>query len=121
MSSDNDHRTSFERKHLQLKRPNASSVLRRRLLSCLLTIGLMGSLLFMTEQPARAYVDPGSGFLALQLLGAWLTGTFFILRHKLKALATRRSAPPFQNAASPVAPHSQNQEPIANLTGQDQI
>lgn len=40
----------------------------------------------MTECQAKAYVDPGSGLLTLQMLGASVAGGFFFIRHKLKKL-----------------------------------
>jgi hypothetical protein len=50
----------------------------------LVNMGLLASLLLMTEAPARAYVDPGSGLLTFQMLGASLAGVLFYVRHKLK-------------------------------------
>lgn len=110
------YRILFERKHLRVEALRLPGF-EKRLVSHLLTLGLMGSLLLMTEKPARAYVDPGSGFLAVQLIGAWLTGIFFILRHKLKALAGR-TADRFQDAASKAILHSQEGEPEATRAGQ---
>src|SRR5689334_20242741 len=40
-------------------------------------------LVLLIEKPAHAYVDPGSGLLNLQILGASLAGGVFYLRHKL--------------------------------------
>jgi hypothetical protein len=59
-------------------------------LLALLAIGQLLGLLVMTERPAKAYVDPGSGLLTLQMLGASVAGGFFFLRHKLKKLMARR-------------------------------
>ncbi|GEM_PF-2539114 len=43
-------------------------------------------LLIALEQPAHAYVDPGSGLLIFQVAGSMLTGACFILRRKLRSL-----------------------------------
>ncbi|HLW88609.1 MAG TPA: hypothetical protein VKR57_08955 [Terriglobales bacterium] len=53
-------------------------------------MGLLASLLLMTEAPARAYVDPGSGLLTFQMLGASLAGWLFYVRHKLKTILGAR-------------------------------
>lgn len=54
-----------------------------RVLVGILAIGQFAGMLLMTERPARAYVDPGSGLLALQMLGASVAGGLFFLRRKL--------------------------------------
>jgi hypothetical protein len=54
-----------------------------------LTIGQFIGLLIMIERQAKAYVDPGSGLLTLQMMAASAAGGFFFLRHKLKKLMTR--------------------------------
>lgn len=41
-------------------------------------------LLIAFERPARAYVDPGSGILFLQVVGSMLAGAFFVLRTKIR-------------------------------------
>lgn len=43
-------------------------------------------LLIALEQPAHAYVDPGSGLLIFQVVGSMLTGACFMLRRKLRTL-----------------------------------
>jgi hypothetical protein len=40
----------------------------------------------LLERPARAYVDPGSGILACQAVGALFTGTIYYLRQRIKGL-----------------------------------
>jgi hypothetical protein len=52
----------------------------------ILTIGYIAGLILMTEQRARAYVDPGSGLLMLQMLGASVAGGLFFLRQRLRKL-----------------------------------
>ncbi len=52
----------------------------------ILTIGSIAGLVLMTEQRARAYVDPGSGLLFLQMLGASVAGGLFFLRQRLRKL-----------------------------------
>jgi hypothetical protein len=50
----------------------------------LLTAGCLAGLLLMAERPAYAYVDPGSGLLTLQIVGASIAGSFFLLRQKVR-------------------------------------
>jgi hypothetical protein len=57
----------------------------------LVTIGFIAALVITSEQQARAYVDPGSGLLFLQMLGASAVGALFFLRQKLRKLFRRGS------------------------------
>lgn len=38
------------------------------------------------EKRAYAYVDPGSGYLLLQVLGSMLAGAAFVVRHRLRRM-----------------------------------
>jgi hypothetical protein len=38
------------------------------------------------ERPAHAYVDPGSGYMLLQVIGSMFAGAIFYLRHRLRRL-----------------------------------
>jgi hypothetical protein len=62
---------------------------------CLLALGVMqiAALLVAFERPAQAYVDPGSGFVFLQVAGSMCAGAIYYLRHRVKRilLALRRS------------------------------
>ena len=58
-----------------------------RLLSfCLVVLGVLqvAALLLASERQAQAYVDPGSGFVFLQVAGSMAAGTLYYLRHRLK-------------------------------------
>jgi hypothetical protein len=44
------------------------------------------ALLVAFERPALAYVDPGSGFVFLQVAGSMVAGAAYYLRHRLKRL-----------------------------------
>jgi len=48
--------------------------------------------------PAQAYVDPGSGFVFLQVAGSMCAGAIYYLRHRVKRLlhSLRRSPAPTQ-------------------------
>lgn len=61
-----------------------------------LTIALFIALGFTFQQPAYAYVDPGSSLLVFQTISAIVTGTIFYLRRRIKALFTR----PFSGSKS---------------------
>jgi hypothetical protein len=71
-------------------------VLRSGLL--LLTVLQIAALIVAFELPARAYVDPGSGFVFLQVAGSMFAGALFYLRHRVKRLlySFRRSPGPTQ-------------------------
>jgi hypothetical protein len=53
------------------------------------TLAMLFTLGLSLERRAYGYVDPGSGLLILQGLGAVLTGVLFTLRQRIKALFTR--------------------------------
>jgi len=55
------------------------------------------------ERPARAYIDPGSGFVFLQVAGSMVAGAAYYLRHRLKQLfaSVRRPAELHSTAAHP--------------------
>jgi hypothetical protein len=44
------------------------------------------ALLIAFERPARAYVDPGSGFVFLQVAGSMFAGAVYYMRHRLKRI-----------------------------------
>ena len=52
----------------------------------LLGILQIAAMLCALEKPAYAYVDPGSGYLLLQVLGSMLAGATFFIRHRLKRM-----------------------------------
>ncbi len=58
----------------------------KRLLSFSLAVFCCFCLLIATEQRAMAYVDPGSGLLALQTLASVLAGFAYIARRRIQAL-----------------------------------
>ena len=71
-------------------------VLRSGLL--LLTVLQIAALMVAFERPAHAYVDPGSGFVFLQVAGSMFAGAMFYLRHRVKRLldSLRKSPGPAQ-------------------------
>jgi len=54
-------------------------------------------------QPAYAYVDPGSGLLAVQILGAAVSGIGFYLRHKILRIFGRLRNPALGKDAESLA------------------
>lgn len=58
----------------------------------------IGALLVAFERPAQAYVDPGSGFVFLQVAGSMCAGVIYYLRHRVKRIlhSLRRSPAPSQ-------------------------
>jgi hypothetical protein len=53
----------------------------------------MAALVVAFERPAQAYVDPGSGFVFLQVAGSMCAGAIYYLRHRLRRMlySLRRS------------------------------
>jgi hypothetical protein len=47
-------------------------------------------LMMAAERRAYAYIDPGSGFTALQSIAAVMAATSYFLRRRIKALFTRK-------------------------------
>jgi drug/metabolite transporter (DMT)-like permease len=60
-----------------------------KLMSLAFLLILVLGISFSLEQQAHAYVDPGSGLVLFQSLGAIFTGALFYFRRKLKLLFTR--------------------------------
>jgi hypothetical protein len=52
----------------------------------LLGVLQIAALLVAFERPAQAYVDPGSGFVFLQVAGSMCAGAIYYLRHRVKRL-----------------------------------
>jgi hypothetical protein len=44
------------------------------------------ALLIASERRAQAYVDPGSGFVFLQVAGSMVAGSVYYLRHRIKRI-----------------------------------
>jgi len=59
----------------------------------LLGVLQIAALLVAFERPAQAYVDPGSGFVFLQVAGSMCAGAIYYLRHRVKRIfsSLRRS------------------------------
>ena len=71
---------------------------------CLLILSALqvAALLCAWEQPAHAYVDPGSGFVFLQIAGSMVAGAVYYLRHRVKRIFVRRSGATTASAPSEV-------------------
>jgi hypothetical protein len=61
----------------------------------------IAALLLASERPAQAYVDPGSGFVFLQVAGSMFAGAVYYMRHRLKRILNgmRRSSSISSSAA----------------------
>jgi hypothetical protein len=75
--------------------------LMKRLISLSLSAFCCLCLLLATERRAMAYVDPGSGLLAIQSIGSLLAAAGFFLRRRIMGLFNKKK--PLASAASPVA------------------
>jgi hypothetical protein len=73
----------------------------KRLISLSLTIFTCLCLVVATERRAMAYVDPGSGLLALQSLASVMAAAGFFLRKRIMGLFTRKK--PLTTIAPPVS------------------
>jgi hypothetical protein len=71
--------------------------------ACLFALGTLEivALSLSLEKPAHAYVDPGSGFLFLQVAGSMMAGALFYLRRRVKRLFgfARKSDQPASSVA----------------------
>jgi hypothetical protein len=76
-------------------------LLMKRLISLSLTVFSCLCLLLATERRAMAYVDPGSGLLAIQSIGSLLAAAGFFLRRRIMGLFNKKK--PLASVASPVA------------------
>ena len=72
---------------------------------CFLVLGAaqIATLLIAFERPAQAYVDPGSGFVFLQVAGSMFAGAVYYLRHRLRRIfgSSRQSAQLSSTAGHP--------------------
>ncbi|HSY36674.1 MAG TPA: hypothetical protein VK814_13045 [Acidobacteriaceae bacterium] len=62
----------------------------KRLISVCLTIVCCACLMLATERRAMAYVDPGSGLLALQSIGSMLAAAAFFMRRRIMGLFSKK-------------------------------
>lgn len=78
-----------------------------------LTVFCLGCLLLAFQGTAQAYADPGSGLLALQIIGSTLAGVGFYFRQKIGKLFIRRrvaAGGPAIKPGSPEDPPESKQE-----------
>jgi hypothetical protein len=73
----------------------------KRAVSFSLTMFVCVCLLLATERPAKAYVDPGSGLLALQSAASVVAAAAYFLRRRIVGLFTKKK--PSTGAVLPVA------------------
>jgi hypothetical protein len=85
------------------------SPFRIRLCLTLLAVLQVGAILLALEKPAMAYVDPGSGFVLLQVAGSMLAGALFYVRHRIRKLfgLGRKSGEPARSSAGTEATENQ--------------
>jgi hypothetical protein len=72
----------------------------KRLVSLSLTLFTCVCVFIAIEPRAMAYVDPGSGLLALQSIASMMAAAVFFLRRRIMGLFTRKK--PLASIASPV-------------------
>jgi hypothetical protein len=58
----------------------------KKLLQAFSVLFTLAGVLLVSQRPAYAYVDPGSGLLAVQVIGASLVSAGWFLRRKINAL-----------------------------------
>lgn len=60
----------------------------KRIHLCLVVLGVLqvGAVLAALEMPAQAYVDPGSGYVLLQVIGSMAIGGLYYVRHRVRKL-----------------------------------
>lgn len=72
----------------------------------LLTVFCLGCLLLAFQGTAQAYADPGSGLLALQIIGSTLAGIGFYFRQKIGKFFIHRRVAAGGPAIKPGSPES---------------
>ena len=75
-----------------------------RLSRFFITVFCLASLLLAFQGTAQAYADPGSGLLALQIIGSTLAGIGFYFRQKIGKLFIRRRVAAGGPAIKPGSP-----------------
>jgi hypothetical protein len=90
---------------------NRSSYSPRVLRSWLFLLGALQiiAMLVAFERPAQAYVDPGSGFVFLQIAGSMFAGAVYYLRHRVRRILQSMRKP-----AQPSSPAIARSEVIEN-------
>ena len=78
---------------------------------CWLLLGMVqiAALMVAVERPAQAYVDPGSGYVLLQIAGSMFAGAVYYLRHRLKRLFTWSRSASADVTSSSAAEVAENQ------------
>jgi hypothetical protein len=71
-----------------------------------LTVFCLGCLLLAFQGTAQAYADPGSGLLALQIIGSTLAGIGFYFRQKIGKFFIHRRVAAGGPAIKPGSPES---------------
>ncbi len=66
----------------------------KRFVSISLAIVLCFCMLIATERQAFAYVDPGSGMLALQSIASVMAASVYFLRRRIRLLFARSASQP---------------------------
>jgi hypothetical protein len=74
--------------------------LMKRVVSICLSLFICTCLLLATERQAKAYVDPGTGLLALQSLASVMAATAYFLRKRILGLFSKKK--PSAGVALPV-------------------
>ena len=69
-------------------------------LTALLTLAVLCAL----AQPAYAYVDPGSGLFAFQIISTTMAGMIFMLRRRLRSILRGMSLRTGSKSVRPVKP-----------------
>jgi hypothetical protein len=72
----------------------------KRLISVCLTLFCCFCLMLATERRAMAYVDPGTGLLAIQSIASMLAAAAFFLRRRIMGLFNKKK--PLTNTESRV-------------------
>lgn len=83
-----------------------------RLSRFFITIFCLASLLLAFQGTAQAYADPGSGLLALQIIGSTLAGIGFYFRQKVGKFFIRRRVAAGGPAIKPGSPDDSSESKL---------
>jgi hypothetical protein len=88
--------------------------LMKRLVSVCLTVFCCACLMLATERRAMAYVDPGSGLLALQSIGSMLAAAGFFMRRRIMRLFDKKKPVDGESARIAASPMTGQKEDSRN-------
>ena len=98
------------RRHSGANQTESTVEMRRLMLVSVTVFSLLG-LMLASERRAMAYVDPGSGLLAIQSIGSMMAAAGFFLRRRIMRVFSKKK--PLTSAALPVTVRKEDTRNVA--------